>query len=269
MNALISEYGLAHWKAVIAALLMPPVPFLLLAALGAWLLWGRRTIGWLMMGLSLAGLWLGACAGVGQTLTALLLGPPPALGFTQIESLAQTSRGRRDMTIVVLGGGREVFAPEYGVASLAPPSLERLRYGLWLGRQTGLPVGFSGGTGWAQADGLSEAQIASRIAAEEFGRPLRWIEEQSRDTRENAARTVALLDRAGISEIVLVTHVWHMPRARRAFEQAGAGRLRVVPAPIGLASRIDRQALLWLPSAEGFAEVRHALRERIGLWAGA
>lgn len=268
MNALISEYGLAPWKAILAAALLPPVPFIALALFGAWALWGRRTFGWLLMGLSCAGLWLSACAGVGQTLTSLLLRPPPALGYTQVESLAQAARSRRDLAIVVLGGGREVFAPEYGVASLAPASLERLRYGIWLGRQTGIPVGFSGGTGWAQADGLAEAQIAARISAEEFGRPLRWTEDQSRDTRENAARMVPVLLRAGITEVVVVTHVWHMPRARRAFEEAAQGRLKIVAAPIGLAARVDRQALLWLPSAEGFWSVRHALRERVGLWAG-
>jgi hypothetical protein len=42
------------------------------------------------------------------------------------------------------------YAPEYGVGNLAAPSLERLRYGLWLSRSTGVPVAFSGGVGWAQ-----------------------------------------------------------------------------------------------------------------------
>lgn len=269
MNALITEYGLAQWKALLAAAVLPPVPFIMLALVGGWLLWERRTIGWLAMWLSVAGLWLSGCAGVGQTLTPLLLGTPPALGYQRIEQIGQEARGRRDLAIVVLGGGREVFAPEYGVSSLAPPSLERLRYGLWLGRQTGIPVAFSGGVGWAQADGLSEAEIAARIAAQEFGRPLKWTEEQSRDTRENAARTVPMLAQAGVREVLLVTHQWHMPRAVRAFEAVSGGRIRVVPAPIGLASRLDRQVLLWLPSAEGFQAVRQALRERIGLWMGA
>lgn len=269
MNALITEYGLAQWKAVLTALALPPVPFIVLAAVGAWLLWGRRTIGWLFVGLAAAGLWLGACAGVGQTLVHLLLPTPPALTPNQVEQLGLEARGRRDVTIVVLGGGREVYAPEYGVASLSAPSLERLRYGLWLGRQTGIPVGFSGGVGWAQSDGLSEAEIASRIAADEFERALKWIEDQSRDTRENAARSVPILDRMGMHEIVLVTHVWHMPRALRAFEAASQGRYRITAAPIGLAWREDRQLLLWLPSTEGFQSVRHALRERLALWSGA
>ena len=79
MNALMTEYGLATWKAVLTAALLPPVPFLLLALWGAGLLWGRRTFGWLPMLLAVAGLYLGACAGIGQALTPLLL--PSAAGL--------------------------------------------------------------------------------------------------------------------------------------------------------------------------------------------
>lgn len=268
MNALMTEYGLASWKALIAAAMLPPVPFIVLAALGAWWLWDRRTIGWLAILLALSGLWLSACAGVGHALAPLLLHAPAAMPTSDIETLARAARARSDLAIVVLGGGREVYAPEYGVASLTPLSLERLRYGLWLGRQTGIPVGFTGGVGWAQVDGLAEARIAARIATGEFGRPLRWVEETSRDTRENARRMVPLLSEAGIKDVLLVTHASHMPRALRAFEEAAAGRLHFVAAPVGLASGVDRQALLWMPSAEGFASVRTALRERLALWAG-
>ena len=79
------------------------------------------------------------------------------------------------------------------------------------------PLAFSGGVGWAQQGSTSEARVAAKIAAEEFGRPLRWVEDDSRDTRENAAKTIALLKPAGIQHIVLVTHGYHMRRALRAF----------------------------------------------------
>ena len=51
--------------------------------------------------------------------------------------------------------------------------------------------------------------------------PLRWTEDRSRDTRENAAATVALLRAAGVRQIVLVTHASHMPRAMRLARIAG------------------------------------------------
>ena len=268
MNALVADFGLSSWKAVAAALLLPPVPFLLLALWGAWLLWARRGIGWLLTALAAAGLWLSACAGFGQLLSQLLLAPPPALSAARIDALRREAHANHDLAIIVLGGGREVLAPEYGLGSLTAEALERLRFGVWLGRETGIPVGFSGGNGFGRSDGASEAQIAARIAANDFGRPLRWSEEESRDTRENAGRTVALLRPTGTRKIVLVTHGWHMPRALRAFEAAARGRYQIVAAPMGLAPRVERPLLRWLPTAAGFVLVHHVLHEALGLAMG-
>src|SRR5580765_1139325 len=47
--------------------------------------------------------------------------------------------------IVVLGGGRYLDAPEYGGDTAGPSTLERLRYGAKLGRETRLPILVSGG----------------------------------------------------------------------------------------------------------------------------
>ena len=67
---------------------------------------------------------------------------------------------KKPVAIVILGGGSEPFAPEYGVSSLQAASLERLRYGLWLAGETGAPVAFSGGVGHAQAGATQEARVA-------------------------------------------------------------------------------------------------------------
>jgi uncharacterized SAM-binding protein YcdF (DUF218 family) len=268
MNALVGELGLSSWKAIASALLLPPVPFLLLALWGALLLWSRRGVGWLLTAASLFGLWLSACAGFGQVLSQLLLSPPPALSAARIDALRREAHANHNVAIIVLGGGREVLAPEYGLSSLTPEALERLRFGVWLGRETGIPVGFSGGSGFGRNDSASEAQIASRIAANDFGRPLRWSEEESRDTRENAGRTVALLRPTAIRKIVLVTHGWHMPRALRAFEAAARGGYQIVAAPMGLAPRVERPVLRWLPTAPGFVYVHHVLHEALGLAMG-
>ncbi|MGE5116853.1 MAG: YdcF family protein [Betaproteobacteria bacterium] len=268
MNALVGDLGLGWWKAVLAALVLPPVPLLLLALAGGALLWRRRGVGWLVLGIGVVGGWLCGCAGFGELLDRALLHPPPALSAQQRAALRLQARTDHDVAIVVLGGGRELLAPEYGASSLPALALERLRYGVWLGRETGAPLAFSGGPGFGHEGEIAEAEIAARIAAADFGRPLRWLETASRDTRENAARSIALLRPAGVATIVLVTHGWHMPRAARAFREASQGRVRIVAAPMGLAPRVERPLLRWMPTAQGLAHVHHVLHEALGLLAG-
>ena len=268
MNNLFVLLGIESWKPVLTALLLPPVPFLLAILVGARLILPRRTLGCLLIVLSVAGVWLAATTGTGRLLERTLLHVPAALAGERIAAIKGEAKG--STAIVVLGGGTEPFAPEYGVSNLAPPSLERLRYGLWLSRETGVPVAFSGGVGWAQSQSASEAEVAARVAALDFGRPLRWTEERSRDTRENAAHSVALLKEAGVKHILLVTHGWHMPRAKRAFDNAAAAHgLSVEAAPMGLATRTDSPALDWLPTHQGYTRVRNALRESLGRLMGA
>lgn len=258
--------GAAGFKPLLTALLLPPLPLLALLLLGGALLRRHARWGWLLLLGAAAGLWLGSTTAVGEWLQHRLLQPPSAL---QPEALR--TRGAGASAILVLGGGRESHAPEYGAPNLSDLSLQRLRYGVWLSRRSALPLGYSGGVGHAQRDGISEAQIAARIAASEFAHPLRWTEAASRDTRGNAEHSVAMLRQAGVTRIVLVTHGWHMRRSLRAFEQAIArsgGGIELLAAPMGLAPDESVAPLPWLPSAQGFAATRHALREALGWLAG-
>lgn len=268
MNELLHMAGLTAIKPLLAALLLPPVPLLLMVLVGARLLLPRRGLGWLVIFVAVVLLWLSACAGTERLLTPLWLKPPAAI---QPERIAEIKAAKASATtaIVVLGGGAQPSAPEYGVSSLTALSLERLRYGVWLARQTGLPIAFSGGVGWASVDTAPEAEIAARIAQQEFGVPIKWTEARSRDTRQNAGLTVAMLRAAGIDQVLLVTHDYHMPRAKRAFEQAGGTELRVEAAPLGLSRHELAGALEWIPSIEGFTRVRRMLHELAGLAAGA
>ena len=270
MDSLLTALGIEPWKPLLTALLLPPVPLLVLLLIGVRLILPRRGWGWFIVLASVALLWLSACTGSAAWLSKLALHPPPALGADRIKALrAEPKAANAPATaIIVLGGGMEPFAPEYGVSNLRDASLERLRYGLWLGRETGLPVGYSGGIGWAQREGMAEARVAAQIAAAEFGRPLKWVEENSRDTRENARRSVALLKPAGVRHIVLVTHGWHMPRALREFEAAAGSAMRIEAAPMGLARNLELPVLEWVPTAAGTTQVRHTLRELLARLAG-
>jgi uncharacterized SAM-binding protein YcdF (DUF218 family) len=269
VNSLFASLGIESWKPVITALLLPPVPFLLLVLIGARLLLPRRGLGWLVILVSVVLLWLSASTGAVRVLAQAAQPAPAALSFDRIRELRAEAAAKKPLAIVILGAGSEPFAPEYGVSSLQYPSLERLRYGLWLGGQTGAPIAFSGGTGHAQGGTTSEARVAAKIAADEFGRPLRWIESESHDTRENASLTMALLKPAAINHIVLVTHGYHMPRALRAFGEAAGPGVQIEAAPIGLARNVEAPELEWLPSSAGFRDMRQLLRELIGSAAGA
>ena len=271
MNSLFALLGIESWKPLAAALLLPPVPWLLLGLLGARLMFRHRGWGWLLTLASAAGIWLSCCSGTGRIVEQFVLHVPHAISTDRIAQLREEGQRKGSIAIVVLGAGVEPFAPEYGQSSLAGLSLERLRYGLWLARETDLPVAFSGGVGWGGVtEGPSEAEVAARIAAQEFGRALRWTEDQSRDTRENALRSLPLLQRSGIDHIVLVTNGFHMPRAERAFNEAAAGRgVRIEAAPMGLSGRSGGTAADWLPTTRGMTRVRYALHECLGLLTGA
>lgn len=270
LNQTLLEFGLEAGKPLISAALLPPVPLLLMVLLGAWQMRRHRMLGWLLIGSGVAGVWLSSTEALADCLQQRLLGPLHALAAQDIRHLADAKHA--GSAIIVLGGGRQEHAAEYGAPNLGPLSLERLRYALWLARRTGLPVGYSGGVGHAQPNGVSEAQAAAHIAADEFGQPLKWTEDRSRDTRENAARSIAMLHSDGISRVVLVTHGWHMRRSLRAFERAAQRvqpPIEVIPAPMGLATHQQRAVLRWLPSGDGFLHTRQALHEYLGLLAGA
>jgi uncharacterized SAM-binding protein YcdF (DUF218 family) len=271
VNEIFLSLGIESWKPVLTALLLPPVPLLLLVLVGARAILWQRGVGWLLVLISVLGMWFSACGAVGEWLQQSLLSPPAALSGERVTELRRAA-AKPGVAIVVLGGGREAKAPEYGVANLSPLGLERLRYGVWLSRETGAPVMYSGGLGHAAQPGATEAEVAGAIAAREVMRPLRWTESRARDTRENAQFSTSMLADQGVTQLVLVTHGWHMPRALRAFREA-AGRLgakwEVVPAPMGLSQRVERPALRWAPSSEGFLLVRAVLREKFGWWLGA
>ncbi len=272
MNDLLVLFGLSSWKPVLAALLLPPVPFILLMLVGTRTVLQRRGLGWLFALIGAVLLWLSACGGTARLLSQALLAPPAALSKQRVAELKAEVQSKQPIAIVVLGGGAKSLAPEYGVSNLSSQSLERLRYGLWLSRETGAPVAYSGGVGWddVSASPPPEAQIAARIAAQDFGRQIKWTEERSRDTRENAAYTVPLLKEQGIRRAIIVTHERHMPRAMRAFVQAAQGSGIVFEAaPIDLLDAQLQQPSSWLPSANGLRTVREVLHEAAGRAFGA
>ena len=206
------------------SILLPPLNLILLAGLGLWLARKRPRLGLGVSALALA-LLTALSTGVGARFLARPL---------ESENAALASPRQVDaQAIVVLGGGRILDAPEYGGQDVPKmTTLGRLRYGAYLQRATGLPLLVTGGA----PDGFagSEADMMARILRDEMSVPVRWIENASDNTAQNAQFSAKILQEAGVKKIALVTDALHMPRARRAFEQYG---MAVQPAPTAFASR--------------------------------
>lgn len=248
-------------KPILTTLVLPACSALLvLLALSLWA-WRCGTRVQSRVPIALTGvttllLWLLSCQAVAIWLSLNLL--------PQISPVSPDDLKRQNVqAIVVLGGGVENDAVEYNGPALSPDAMARLLYGVYLSRSTQLPMAYTGGIGWAgQTNQTSEAEVAA-LALTRLGVPaLRWQESQSRDTRENALLTAALLKGDDITHIALVTHAWHMPRSVRQFEAAG---LQVTTAPMGYI-RSDLSPLLqWLPSGKGLRDSSWVIREWLGL----
>lgn len=242
---------------VLKQLLMPPGILLLLILL-AW--WGRRRFPRLAATCfvtAFAGLWLMSLPVVVEW-SARLLEREPALPQAQWSSLAQ----RADV-IVVLGAGREQDDPGWGSDQPGSMGVERLRYAARLARASGLPLLTTGGLHYGQPP--SEAALMAEVLERDYGLPVRWREEASRTTWENARFSAELLQAQGVRRVVLVTQAWHMPRARWCFEQAG---FEVVVAPMGrLGVNNGRPLGGWLPEAKALWQNGQLLNEALGLLA--
>jgi len=158
--------------------------------------------------------------------------------------------------IVILGGGRNRTAPEWGGVTVNAITLQRLRYGARLARISSLPVLVAGGA----PDGAeaTEADLMRAILQDEFGVPVRWIDNASRTTRENARFAAQQLLAAGQRRIVLVTDGWHSARAGAEFERNG---LEVIPAPTGIVGSHAFSLYQLVPNVESLRYAHVALRE--------
>jgi uncharacterized SAM-binding protein YcdF (DUF218 family) len=164
--------------------------------------------------------------------------------------------------IVVLSGGRRAASVEYGSDTLNGISLERLRYAAFLHRASGLPILVTGGKPGGGT--LSEGRIMQNILQSDYSISVRWVEDASRTTWENARFSAPLLKDQHVQRIVLVTHAWHLRRAVPLFEAQG---LSVIPAGLQFAhTRIDSIFDL-LPTPAGLRDSAFALHEWLGiLW---
>lgn len=230
---------------VLGGLALPPVVLLLAALAGAALAWRGHRAG-------------GAVALLGIAAT-LLLATPMASGLllASLDGAAPAASSAAPGAIIILGAeaSNGPDGPEVGALTL-----ERLRRGAALQRETGLPLLVTGGPPAPDAPPLAAAMRVSLLR--DFIVPVQWEEPAARNTGDNLRLAAAILEKTGIGAAYVVTHAWHMPRAQ--LEAARAG-LPVLPAAVPRPRRPDGRFTDWLPRADYLAISWLALREWSGL----
>lgn len=236
---------------VIAAFLLPPLSILLVLGLGILLLYRRHRLAKPLILTASGLLWIASTPYFAEG----------ALHLLEAQTTPLTGQPQAADAIVILGGGTYFHAPEYsGQDTISDKTLPRLRYGAKLHRENGMPIMVTGGK--PLGNDLSEAQQMRASLQQDFRVPVRWIEEESANTLENARNSFQVLQKTGIGRIYLVTHAWHMPRAAMSFRHAG---FEVVEAPVAFTTRYRIDLLAFLPHAEALRDSKIFMHEVIGL----
>jgi uncharacterized SAM-binding protein YcdF (DUF218 family) len=228
--------------------LIPPNLFILGAMIGVVLAWRTRRVGLVTATAFIA------CLYVVST---------PLVGYLLIRSaealVAAGPTADPGAVIVLSADSRRSDAPEKPGA-VGPLTIERLVKAARIQRNLGLPILVSGGS-----PGDGEAPLAgpmSKMLQDDFGVPVRWREEQSRNTFENASFSAAILRQAGIPSALVVAHPWDMARVLWSFRAVG---YPVVPMPTQKERAPPLTVTALLPQIPALRDSYYALHELIGL----
>ena len=237
------------FKSVAEALLLPPVSLLLIALVGLLIERRFRVLG---RGLAFFGI------------VATLLLAMPIVSGTLLLALERDlpvipPPASPPQAIVILGGDLRRTGTAATALRPGPLSLERLRVGAALYRQTHLPILITGGR---QRPGEpSIAEVMADSMEHDFQVPVEWRENSSQDTWENAELSAAILRQHEIRSIYLVTQAWHMRRSLVAFAHTG---LAVTAAPTWLDRMANPPGMGFVPNVGGWLASFYAVHEWIG-----
>jgi uncharacterized SAM-binding protein YcdF (DUF218 family) len=165
--------------------------------------------------------------------------------------------------IVVLGGDVLPNSPDMqGAAAPGPAAMQRAYAAFSIWRKMPAPVVVSGGSSHGEEWNSARAMGA---VLEDLGihRDFQILEEESRNTIQNAEFSARLLDERELISPCLVSSAYHLPRAVMSFAAFGVA---VVPVPTGYMAY--RESYSWhhfLPSAHSLAVSNTALHEYLGI----
>ena len=230
--------------------LVPPNLFILLAMAGVLIAWR-----WKGFGLSVATGAIGCLYLVSMPLTAgVLMRSTEAIASGEPE----LPDGQRPGAIIVLSA--DARYGEGGPEAVGPLTLERLVEAAKQQRRLGLPILVSGGPpGYGER---SLAALMSKALEEHFAIPVRWREDRSRNTYENATFSAAILRQAGVGSALVVAHPWDMARALWSFRAVG---YPVAPLPTPGGRELSFSPAALLPQIPALKDSYYALHELIGL----
>ena len=231
-------------RILLRTLILPPACLLVLGVVGLLLARRYRRLGMALVAAALAALWLLATPVIADGLERMAE-RYPALDLSHPVAA---------QAIVILGGGGyRVYAPEYRGPSPEYEMYDRLAYGAYVARNTGLPVLVTGNG--------NEAVTMNVSLARDFGVQARWVDKAAEDTYDNAHDSASILHAASITRVVLVTSDTHLWRAAREFEGAG---LAVVPAPTDVWAPREIGTMRFVPQASGLMRSYSAVYELVG-----
>jgi uncharacterized SAM-binding protein YcdF (DUF218 family) len=232
---------------LLSGLVLPPTSLVLLTLLGLLLLKSRPRFAVGLMAISqlaLLALSMPVVAGaIARTLE------PPALAADGL---------KRAQAIVILAGGLNRSAIEWGGESVNDFTLQRVRYGAHLARSSGLPIYVTGGVPGDARN--SEARLMANVLQRDYGIQPKWIDESAPTTRGNALMAARDLKPLGIQRVALVTSAIHMPRSKQAFEAVG---FTVIAAPTHYFAQRPFTPGQLAPGASAMVMSHLALREWI------
>ncbi|WP_127523135.1 YdcF family protein [Mesorhizobium sp. Z1-4] len=169
--------------------------------------------------------------------------------------------------IIVLGGGFEgsVNAARGGY-ELASAGDRFVEAAVLAHRLPGVPVVVAGGSGALLLHGEPDADTAPRLLTALGVSPERLVlENQSRNTQENAVFTRDLLQPDSTQSWILVTSAFHMPRSMSLFRRAG---FNVIAWPVDYRTTgAERIGLAQDNAIDSLHTTTLAIREWVGLFA--
>lgn len=241
-------------KKIVSPFLLPPG--LLVIVLLAWGLWFIRHKSRWNASISL---------GLGAIIWIFSTNPMSNFLMGRLEDGFNIPKKVNADVIIMLTSEIYEKAPDFsGIGTPGPETMERLVTAARLQRHLKVPIIVSGGKVYSSSTSIAE--LARRFLID-LGIPDQSIilENQSRDTFENALYSKQICDQRKFGAPLVVTSGYHLKRAVFCFDKVG---LKVLPFPCALTTWPD-QRYYWyhlLPSAKAFAATASALREWLGLF---